>query len=139
MIITGPLTSRTSAMLPSGTIPPRSFRTRSCGQVVDLLAEVGLSLHVDLPGAAEPVEVVDVERAQVDLQGVEQLGDRDARQLGLVAVDVEVEPGRVGPEAGEEPRSELAAVRPCDAGDDPVGDVLDASSSPGRRGPRPRS
>ena len=29
MIITGPLTSRTSAMLPNGTIPPRWFRTRS--------------------------------------------------------------------------------------------------------------
>ena len=29
MIITGPLTSRTSAMLPSGTIPPRSLRTCS--------------------------------------------------------------------------------------------------------------
>ena len=68
MIITGPLTSRTSATLPSGTIPPRSLRTLQSGQVVDLLAEVGVALDVDLPGAAEAVEVVDVERAQVDLQ-----------------------------------------------------------------------
>ncbi len=92
MIITGPLTSRTEAMLPSGTIPPRLVPHPQRRQVADLLAEVGVALDVDLPGAAEQVEVVDVERAQVDLQGVEQLGDRDARQLGLVAVDVQVQP-----------------------------------------------
>ena len=71
MIITGPLTSRIEAMLPSGTIPPGSFRTRKSRQVVDLLAEIGVSLDVDLPGAAESVEVVDVQRAQVDLQRIE--------------------------------------------------------------------
>ena len=102
MIITGPLTSRTEATLPSGTIPPLLVAHLQPRQVVDLLAEVGVALDVDLPGAAEPVEVVDVQRAQVDLQRVEQLGDRDAHQLGLVAVDVQVQPGRVGPEAGEE-------------------------------------
>ena len=80
MIITGPLTSRIWASVPSGTMPPRSLRTRRPRQVVDLLAEVGVALDVDLPGAAEPVEVVDVERAEVDLQRVEQLGDRDAQR-----------------------------------------------------------
>ena len=37
---------------------------------------VGLDVH--LPGPAEPVEVVDVERAEVDLQRVEQVGERHA-------------------------------------------------------------
>ena len=36
-----------------------------------LQAERGLGLHVHLVGAAEAVEVVDVERAEVDLQRLE--------------------------------------------------------------------
>ncbi len=42
-------------------------------EVVDLLAESAVGLDVDLPGAAEEVEVVDVQRTEVDLEGVEQL------------------------------------------------------------------
>ena len=38
--------------------------------VLDLVAELGVGLDDHLPGAAEEVEVVDVQRAQVDLQGV---------------------------------------------------------------------
>ena len=113
MIKTGPLTSLISAMLPSGHHPPALGSDLQLGQVVDLLAEIGLALHVDLPGSAEQVEVVDVQRAQVDLQRIEQLGDRDAQQPGLGAVDVEVEPGRVGPEAGEEPAQVLGGASAC--------------------------
>src|SRR5262249_34239901 len=72
-------------------------------QVLDLLAEVGGRLDVDLPGSAEAVEVVDVQGAQVDLQRVEDLAHGHAHGLGLGAVDVQVQPGRVGPEAGEQP------------------------------------
>ena len=61
MIITGPLhvahAWRTS---PSGTICPRCVADLELLEVLDLLAEVGVGLHVDLPGAAEAVEVVDV-------------------------------------------------------------------------------
>ncbi len=50
---------------------------------------IGLDLH--LVGAAEPVEVVHVQRAQVDLHGVEHIRDRHAQLLGLDAVQVGVE------------------------------------------------
>ncbi len=73
-------------------------------EVVDLLAVAGVGLHVDLPGAAEAVEVVDVQRAQVDLQRDEDLGHRHALDLGLGAVDVEEQPGGVGAEAAEQAR-----------------------------------
>ena len=39
---------------------------------------VGVGLDVHLPGAAEAVEVVDVERAEVDLQRVEDVVERHA-------------------------------------------------------------
>ena len=123
----------------SGPCRRCSLRTRSAGQVADLLAEVGVALDVDLPGAAEPVEVVDVQRAQVDLQGVEQLGDRDAGQLGLVAVDVQVQPGRIGPEAGEEPRRALRVDRRLDDARRSGWRRPRAPAGPGRRGPRRRS
>ncbi len=125
MIITGPLTSRILATDPNGTIAPALVPHPQSRQVVDLLAEVGLTLHIDLPGAPEPVEVVDVQRPQVDLQRVEQLGDRNPRQLGLVAVDVEVEPRRVGPKAREEPVKHLRVCRSSRFLDDAVGDRLD--------------
>ena len=38
---------------------------------IGIRAERRVGLHVDLPGAAQMVEVVDVQRAEVDLQGVE--------------------------------------------------------------------
>ena len=116
-------------------MPPRSLRTLSCLQVVDLLAEVGVALDVHLPGAAEAVEVVDVERAEVDLQRVEDLG-RSTRPcvLACVAVDVQVQPGRVGPEAGEQALQ--ARVVPSPSATTLSADVLQRPSGPGRRGPR---
>ena len=48
------------------------------------------------------VEVVDVARAEVDLQGVEDVGERHAQLLRLVAVDVDVELRRVGAEGREQ-------------------------------------
>ena len=67
-----------------------------------LVAEARVGLDVDLPGPAELVEVVDVVRAQVDLQRVEDVADRHAQGHALGAVDVEVQPGRVGPGAVEQ-------------------------------------
>ena len=63
------------------------------------VAELLVGLDVDLPGPAELVEIVDVVGAQVDLQRVEDVADRDAQGQALGAVDVEVEPGRVRPGA----------------------------------------
>jgi hypothetical protein len=47
-------------------------------QVLDLLAELLVGLGNHLPGTAKTVEVVDVERAEAHLQGVEDLADLHA-------------------------------------------------------------
>ena len=65
-------------------------------------AEGRVGLDVDLPGAAEAVEVVDVVAAQVRLQRVEDVGQRHPHRLGLLAVDVHVELRRAGAEAVEQ-------------------------------------
>ena len=70
--------------------------------VVDRVAEAVLRLDVDLPGAAEQVEVVDVEAAEGGLQGVEHVAHLDAQHLRLVAVDVEKDLRRVGGEGAED-------------------------------------
>ena len=67
---------------------------------VDPVAELALGLDVDLPVAAEVVEVVDVERAEVDLQRLVDVVQRDAQRRDLGPVDVHVELRRVGAEQG---------------------------------------
>ena len=65
---------------PSGTICPVRVAHLQLPDVVDAAAEPGVGLDVDLPGAAKIVEVVDVVRAQVDLQGVEHVAQRHAQR-----------------------------------------------------------
>ncbi len=60
---------------------------------------VGLRHHPE--GAAEQVEVVDIGRAEIDLQRGEDVGHIDAEQLRLGAVDVEIELRRRGLEQRE--------------------------------------
>ena len=71
-------------------------------QIVDLLAEILLGLHVYLPGAAEQIEIVHVQRAKINLQGIEHLVHRNAHRFGGGAIDIEKQPGSVGAEAGEQ-------------------------------------
>ena len=113
----------------------------------DLVAEALIGLDVDLPGAAELVEVVDVERAQVDLQRVEDVADLHAHRHALGAVDVEVQPGRVRPGAVEQalqarrvslPRSTIWSLTRCKLVQAEIAAVLDDEleirrSCPGRR------
>ncbi len=101
------------AIVASGTMFPWPLRILICLMSSIWLRKFGVGLHVHLPGPAEPVEVVDVERAQVHLQRVEDLADRDAHRLGGRAVDVEIQPGRVGPEAGEDVLECRACLRPA--------------------------
>ncbi len=64
-------------------------------------AVVGLALHVDLPGAAKQVEVVDVDAAQRRLQRGEDIADVEAERLRLGAIDVEID-RRIGRGEGRE-------------------------------------
>ena len=61
--------------------------------VVDRLAVGGLGLRLHLPGAPEQIDVVDVDAAERGLQRLEHVGDVDAEDLRLVAVDVEIDRG----------------------------------------------
>ena len=55
------------------------------------VAILALGLDVDLPVTAEGVEAVDVERAEVDLQRLVQVGQRHSQRRDLGPVDVSVE------------------------------------------------
>ncbi|MNL13342.1 hypothetical protein D3C87_1342460 [compost metagenome] len=69
-----------------------------------LLAELLLCLHVDLIGPAKTVEVVGVQRAQVHLQSVEDVVDLHAVSLGFLAVDRRFHLRHVDRVAGEQIR-----------------------------------
>ncbi len=74
-------------------------------QLADLLrcqAELLVGLDVDLIGATEAIEVVRVQRAQVDLHGVEDVVDGHAMGLGLLAVDIGIHLRHVDLIAGEQ-------------------------------------
>ena len=109
------------------------MRIFNCLRSSICLRKFGVALDVDLPGPAEAVEVVDVKRAEVDLQRVEDLAHRHAHGLDLGAVDVEVEPGRVGPEAGEEAVDAAGVAFPL------VDDAVSATDCSASRPMSPRS
>ena len=64
------------------------------------LAEILFRLQHDLVGAPEQIEVVDLEAAQVDLQALEDVVDRDVQGADLVAVDVQLDLRNRGAVAG---------------------------------------
>src|SRR5262249_47464929 len=70
--------------------------------ILDPVAETRVGLDVHLPGAAEQIEVVDVEAAERRLQRVENVYDLDPQHLRLVAIDVEIDLRRVGGEGAED-------------------------------------
>ena len=70
--------------------------------VVGLQSEAHVGLCIDLVRAAEAVEVVDVERAEIHLHRVEKIVERDALRLRLVAVDVRAHLRRVDLESRED-------------------------------------
>ena len=107
--------------VPSRIICPRLFRTWSW-RMSDLFdAEPRSGLDVDLPGPPELVEVVDVERAEIDLQGVENVADLNAQGHALGPVDVEIQPRRI--DAGTVEQI-LQSRRLVARGDDLVADAL---------------
>ena len=93
--------SRTVVNEPSGTVSPLELRTRIFSTSSVIAAVLGVGLRRDAERAAEQVEVVDVGRAEIDLQRAEHVGHVDAEQLRLGAVDVEIELRRRGLEQRE--------------------------------------
>ncbi len=85
-------------------------------------AEGGVGLGDDAEGAAEVIEVVDVETAEVDLQSLENVGDGDFFLFGFGAIDVGVELGDVGAEGAVE-RGEARIG--AGGGDERAGDGLE--------------
>ncbi len=65
-------------------------------------AELRICLHTHAVCPPEGVEVVDIKRAQIDLQRLEDVADRNTQLLGLGAVEIGEELRHVDLEAGED-------------------------------------
>ena len=72
-------------------MPPSALRTLSCLTTSASTRNLCVGLDVDLPGAAEAVEVVDVVAAQVHLERVEHVGQGHAHRPDLGPVHLRVE------------------------------------------------
>ena len=104
-------------------VAQRAQRDHVAQLVADFeLADVGgadavllLGQDVDLPGAAELVEQVDVVAAHVGRERVEHVFHGHGQRAALGAVDIDIELRRVGAEHGEQADQErigVAVVRP---------------------------
>ena len=110
--------------------PDRHHRAAAAAHVdavdiLDRVAERRLGLHIHLPGAAEQIEVVDVEAAERRLQRVEDVADLDPQHLSLVAIDLEPDLRRIG-RVGAEDAGKLGLLvggdqKPAHDGGDIVG------------------
>src|SRR5580704_4745841 len=88
----------------------RVQRNHAPGPVADIeLAEVGrrgarfcVGLHCNAERMAEQVEVVHIERAEIDLQRIEYVREAEAEELRLRPVEVIEELRRRGGERGEQ-------------------------------------
>ncbi len=92
----------------SGTISPVAVAHVDPPDVRNVGAIKRFGLNVDLPGAAEQVEVADVDATERRLQGGKDVVDGDAERLCLAPVDVEIQ-GRIG-------RGEASRIRGRAAG-----------------------
>ena len=93
--------SRTVVKAPSGTVLAVGIAHPDLEHVARIHAESAVGLRHHPEGAAEQVEVVDIGRAEIDLQRGEDIGHVDAEQLRLGAVDIEIELRRRGLEQAE--------------------------------------
>ena len=84
----GPVLSLNVATEPIGTIAPLFERVLSWAMSARVVAVLGVGLGGHAIGAAEQVEVVDVGRAEIDLQRLEHALRRHAEHVGLGPVDV---------------------------------------------------
>ena len=103
--------SRTVVNEPSGTVSPLAIAHADLEHVGDVAAVLVARLRGDPEGAAEQIEVVDIGRADIDLQRVEHVLHIDAEELRLGAVDVEIDLRRRGLEQREDLRRRPASAR----------------------------
>ena len=70
--------------------------------VVEAAPVLRLRLHLDLPGAAEQIDVVDIVAAERGLQRLEDIVERHPQYLRLVAIDIEIDRRIGGRERAED-------------------------------------
>ena len=119
---------------PTGTMVPAVLRTLKLGEIFHLVAKLVLGLHDDLPGAAEQIEVVDVQRALIDLQRVGEIAQVDPLVHALAQVGIDLEHRHVGAKRGEQAGQFGLFVPPPH---EVFGLRLQRRSDRRRRGPRP--
>ena len=109
----GPVAARfTVTSDPSGTIAPCALRVSRRRICSGCRRNADFGLRVDLIGAAEAIEVVHVERAEIDLQRLEDVGQRHAVGLHALAIDVGVDLRHVHLEAREQAGERRRAAAP---------------------------
>src|SRR4051812_7235303 len=72
------------------------------GDVFGGVAEAGFGHGKHLVGASKEVEVVDVNRAEADLEGFVEVGQGNAQVLGRGPVDIDEKLGGIGAESGDD-------------------------------------
>ncbi len=98
----GPLSFLSVITASSGTMLPDGRSRLQPADVADLGAVRRVGLRGDAPGAAEEIEIVDVGRAEIGAERRKDVLDRHAQLLGALAIDVGIEPRRVGAEGRED-------------------------------------
>ena len=105
----------TSNLASGGSVAPGDLCFESEGRETHTGVEMNAQgkaaswLH-DLPSAAEHVEIIDVERTEVDLKRGEDVAGVDAHRLALIAIEIDVELGRVGAEHRKQTRDHGLAL-----------------------------
>jgi hypothetical protein len=78
----------TSATVPIGTISARGVARLEACQVLTVASEPTIGLDDHLTRATQQIEVIDVLRAEIDLQRGEHIRRRETDLLGLDAIDI---------------------------------------------------
>ncbi len=79
-----------SITVPSGTMPPAPLRVFNCATSDGMRAKRSIRLGDHLVGSAEIIEIIDVIAAQVNLQGLENIGDGHICLLRFDAIDIRI-------------------------------------------------
>ena len=99
----GPLISRMSTSVPSGTISPAIVPHLEQIDRFHSVAKIAVGLQRHLPMPAELVEAVDVQRAQKDFERLIHVVQRNAERRRLEPIDIH--------ETAAAPSSEIASSR----------------------------